>query len=80
MKISAWLRRLAVRRRLRKEQALRERCIRYAGGNGCNAAAAIYRFIANGTYIYCNPHTKQRDEYVYSNLEGVIHRDGSQEK
>lgn len=71
-----WFREFKLRRQIRREQKLRERCIKYGGGNELRGAS-IYRFIVKGTYIdscASNP-TK---EYIYPNLEGVIHQGKNQ--
>lgn len=54
---------------------LRERCIAYAGDGDTKKAALIYRFIVKGTMKGCNG-----IEYIYPNLEGVIHQDESPRK
>lgn len=64
-------------RQLRREQELRERCIRYAKDGNRFEASSIYRFIVKGTYLDRNPKTGKVNEYVYSNLEGIVHQDGS---
>lgn len=73
MKIINAIRELALRRKIRREQKLRERCVRYAKNHSCPEAALIYRFIVKGTYVYVEPGTQERSEYVYPNLEGAIH-------
>lgn len=80
MGIIDFIRECAVRRQIRRERKLRERCVRYAKDHNCIAAAAIYRFIVRGTCLECNPLTKERKEYVYPNLEGVIHQVRNPEK
>lgn len=74
MAIFNFLHRLAISRRIRKEQALRERCIQYADGKGCAVAASIYRFIVNGTHREYDQNAHEYAEFVYTNLEGVIHQ------
>lgn len=73
MKISAIFRRFALRRGLNSEQRLRERCIRYAGGENIILASNIYRFIVRGTGVRLNRETGEYEEYVYPNLEEVGH-------
>ena len=75
-----FLHRWATNRRIRKEQALRERCIKYADGKGCHAASLIYRFIVNGTCREYNHKTQRWSEFVYPNLEGVIYQGQKTEK
>lgn len=69
-----YIREWRLKRQIRREQKLRERCIRYAKAGGIHEASLIYRFIVKGTYISQNAMTKERSEYVYPNLEGVIHQ------
>lgn len=64
------LRKQRLKRIIRKEQSLRERCIQYANGNELRASE-IYRFIVKGTRI----DLVTKKEYNYLNLEGVIHQD-----
>lgn len=65
------------RRHIRREQELRERCIRYAKDSNCIEASSIYRFIVRGSHVERDPRTGENKEYVYSNLEGIIHQDES---
>ncbi len=78
MGIIDFIRECAIRRQIRREQKLRERCVQYANSSNCNVAASIYRFIVSGTYI--DSSTKERKEYIYPNLEGVIHQAGNSKK
>lgn len=75
MKLINRIRKLIRRRKLRSEMRLRERCIAYAGDGDTKKAALIYRFIVKGTMKGCNG-----IEYIYPNLEGVIHQDESPRK
>lgn len=69
-----------VRRRICREQKLRERCVRYAGNGNLSFASAIYRFIIKGTYIDRDPQTKEVRESPFPNLVGIIHQDESPTK
>lgn len=61
-----------LKRLIRAEQRLRERCIAYAGNGNTNLASQIYRFIVRGTYAQRDRITGEVSEYTYVNLEGVI--------
>lgn len=79
MGIIKFLKGYALRRKIRREQQLRERCLKYADNN-CLKASVIYRFIVKGTYIDSTPDRKKMVECIYPNLEGIIHQAENPEK
>lgn len=69
-RIKSW----RTKRQIRREQELRERCVRYATSGNLTSAAYIYRFIVNGTFIEKDVKTGEVYERTYPNLEGIIHQ------
>ena len=74
MNFLKYLGELRVKRQIKREQALRERCIKYAGDGNTVRASLIYRFIVRGTLMSGD------EEVTYPNLEGVIHSEKSLSK
>ena len=72
-RIKNWL----AKRQIRREQELRERCVKYAANGNLIEAASIYRFIVKGTGLERDFKTGEVSEYTYLNLEGIIHQDKS---
>lgn len=69
-----WLRELKINRQVRREQKLRERCVKYAIKRNVDLfyAAVIYRFIVKGTFIERDREERKDKEYLYPNLQGII--------
>lgn len=75
--ISRRIKNWRAKRQIRREQELRERCVKYTTDGNLVAAASIYRFIVKGTGLERNARTGKVAEYTYLNLEGIIHQDES---